>query len=1033
MKRFFLSLLALAAVLTLHAQQPQRAEALQARADSLLNAGEFTEAQALFRQACTAYEAAGRTQTREAAQCWHSLGLAYFRTNSTQPAFEATARAMQLREKLLGKRSKEYITSLGNYAIGLTNTEDYAKAIPMLQEAIALAEQVPDAAERLPGFYFQLGRSHYLAKQWRDAAAALERASHMIPTTEKTFETCLEMLYSCYEEMDDLEGMKRVMARAEEVAQEELKKPCNEPECMLERAQYYASHEDFEQAKKHFLQLFAMPLTPAWQLRAQQAYSEYLAFTLHDFQAAADYTEQAMHTHEALHGKNKDYYQLMHRAGVFYYIGHDHTNALRLLQTEEAYHLTSSQADAPKALADCRREIGKVFNAMKRYDDAIRYHTAVLQWAEQAEPQTKVHAKALEALGNAEKYAKRYDAARPHLQAAQSMYEALHMTEEAQQVANSLYTCQIYAKREHGALQDNVDAKAEQRRKLRSIIAQAKQTLELTDTIMGGLSRASDIGIIAGSYCMLDEFPASAEWYAQYVPALRSGLRHEFRWKTGHERMLAWEQCETSRESFDELFEHVLTTCPDSLPHVTPMAYDLALLSKGILLNSSIEFSKVIAASGNAALQQLYQRTMAEEARLQQLRQQAGTEAQRAEVLTLARENEKRQLQLAGQCAELADFTAYMGIGWQEVQKALKQGDVAIEFVVLSTGILDHDKHLVALVLCPGMQQPQAVRVGSVAEAAAMAGHDALFTATDTPLWRSLAPWVDGKQRIFFSPDGPLTGIAIEYMPYGGRPLSEQFEVWRLSSTKELCRPRHVALQRAALFGDIDYNDASADSQEQADSTALAMRGQGGGEQGTFGMLEATRAEVNDIAAQLRSAGLQQVKPIMADAATEAVFRALSGTRVNLIHIASHGAWRGTSSTKAHEAMTKSLLAFAGANFGGEADNDGIVTAADVADMDLRQCDLVVLSACETGLGHLDADGVYGLQRGFKNAGVHTLLMSLKEVYDTSTACMMSAFYRHLLAGCSKAEALRRAQQAVRQAGYTEPAHWASFILLDAF
>ena len=213
---------------------------MQARADSLLNAGEFTEAQALFRQACTAYEAAGRTQTREAAQCWHSLGLAYFRTNSTQPAFEATARAMQLREKLLGKRSKEYITSLGNYAIGLTNTEDYAQAIPMLQEAIALAEQVPDAAERLPGFYFQLGRSHYLAKQWRDAAAALERASHMIPTTEKTFETCLEMLYSCYEEMDDLEGMKRVMARAEEVAQEELKKPCNEPECMLERAQYYA-------------------------------------------------------------------------------------------------------------------------------------------------------------------------------------------------------------------------------------------------------------------------------------------------------------------------------------------------------------------------------------------------------------------------------------------------------------------------------------------------------------------------------------------------------------------------------------------------------------------------------------------------------------------------------------------------------------------------------------------------------------------------------------------------------------------------
>lgn len=92
----------------------------------------------------------------------------------------------------------------------------------------------------------------------------------------------------------------------------------------------------------------------------------------------------------------------------------------------------------------------------------------------------------------------------------------------------------------------------------------------------------------------------------------------------------------------------------------------------------------------------------------------------------------------------------------------------------------------------------------------------------------------------------------------------------------------------------------------------------------------------------------------------------------------------------------------------------------------------MALSACETGLGKLSSDGVFGLQRGFKNAGVHTLLMSLKNVYDVSTAELMIAFYKNLMLGMSKREALVKAQQAVRQKGYKDAKYWATFILLDA-
>lgn len=105
---------------------------------------------------------------------------------------------------------------------------------------------------------------------------------------------------------------------------------------------------------------------------------------------------------------------------------------------------------------------------------------------------------------------------------------------------------------------------------------------------------------------------------------------------------------------------------------------------------------------------------------------------------------------------------------------------------------------------------------------------------------------------------------------------------------------------------------------------------------------------------------------------------------------------------------------------GTKINKDGIVTAAEVASLNLRQCDLVVLSACETGLGKLGSDGVYGLQRGFKNAGVHTLLMSLQNVYDAATADLMNGFYQYWLNGMSKREALVKAQQDLRKSGYKE-------------
>lgn len=135
--------------------------------------------------------------------------------------------------------------------------------------------------------------------------------------------------------------------------------------------------------------------------------------------------------------------------------------------------------------------------------------------------------------------------------------------------------------------------------------------------------------------------------------------------------------------------------------------------------------------------------------------------------------------------------------------------------------------------------------------------------------------------------------------------------------------------------------------------------------------------------------------------------------------------------------MFRSGLVLAGANHawkGGAAiagKEDGILTAYEIAQMDLSNTDLVVLSACETGRGDLQGnEGVIGLQRAFKMAGVKQLIVSLWRVPDKETAELMKLFYGNWLSGQSTREALRSAQLKMKEK-YPSPYYWAAFVLME--
>jgi CHAT domain-containing protein len=149
------------------------------------------------------------------------------------------------------------------------------------------------------------------------------------------------------------------------------------------------------------------------------------------------------------------------------------------------------------------------------------------------------------------------------------------------------------------------------------------------------------------------------------------------------------------------------------------------------------------------------------------------------------------------------------------------------------------------------------------------------------------------------------------------------------------------------------------------------------------------------------------------------------------------GAGNGTgrlSGPMMENPMLRSGLALAGANtwlkagYLPEEAEDGLLTAEDVTGLDLLATELVVLSACETGLGRVHAgEGVFGLRRAFVLSGAQTLVMSLWKVPDDQTRELMEDFYTRLLAGEGRAEALRQAQLAT-MAKYSEPFYWGAFI-----
>ncbi|MDE7025834.1 MAG: CHAT domain-containing protein, partial [Paramuribaculum sp.] len=309
-------------------------------------------------------------------------------------------------------------------------------------------------------------------------------------------------------------------------------------------------------------------------------------------------------------------------------------------------------------------------------------------------------------------------------------------------------------------------------------------------------------------------------------------------------------------------------------------------------------------------------------------------------------------------------------------------------------------------------------------------------------------------------PTERLNSVALEYAATPSGRVCDNWNIERLSSTRELLKSRRVPhTTNAILYGGLDYdlgkNELIAEShQGTCHNTHASRSGALGINRYGVEFLPGTIAEVNEIAKRFEKKTIQY-RTITGKEGTEESFKSIMGQYVDILHLATHGFFwspevaekrnyvsflqRKEINSNEEDAMLRSGLLFTGANVAlmgeelPEDVEDGVLTAKELSNMNLWNVDLVVMSACESGLGETSGEGVFGLQRGFKLAGANTLLMSLWKVDDEATKILMTEFYRYYLSGKTKQESLHLAQLTLRNnPEFADPKYWAAFILLDA-
>lgn len=428
---------------------------------------------------------------------------------------------------------------------------------------------------------------------------------------------------------------------------------------------------------------------------------------------------------------------------------------------------------------------------------------------------------------------------------------------------------------------------------------------------------------------------------------------------------------------------------------ISRKAYDAHLMTKDLLLASERSVAEKVFGSADPEVRAAYYKFIAMRDKLAELE---ATGADTVQIAEACRQLHSADIELSGLTGMTA-FSSMESVDFDTVSGALKDGEILVDMIDYPSG----DSHCYRAFVCrKGWTAPKIVDI--CAEPVLDSLADAAWRICEGPyasaagdLFRDVLAQASAGETLYIVPSGRFHSLPFESFRHDGMMLSERFNVVRLSSARELMSERKSLRKplSAAVFGGLSSG------------------------------IDATHEEIRNVS---RALGRKSHVDIYAGAdGTAENFRRMDCRAPEIIHIASHGYFYDAADTlkPASLAGRTSPMDLSGlVMYGGE-----LMSAEDIAGMNLDNAALVCLASCDSGLGKTSAEGVYGLQRAFRKAGAGTIIMSLWEASDVASAMFMSELYKALVSGkCDVERAFRAAQSAVRSR-YPEPFYWAGYVM----
>lgn len=517
---------------------------------------------------------------------------------------------------------------------------------------------------------------------------------------------------------------------------------------------------------------------------------------------------------------------------------------------------------------------------------------------------------------------------------------------------------------------------------------------------------------------------------------------------------------------------------------ISDIIYNNVISTKGLLLTSSNLIRNEIMKSNDNILIKKYSDWLSLKEYLGKLQKfsKPALAQMGIKVDSLQTKADQLEKELSSQSDVFANDRKLNQTTWKDIQQNLKPNEAAVEFFQFK----NYNKknidavYYCALIIKPGYLHPKFIKLFTEEElekklivkeeqinfqivrvsdyVAQKEENKSLYEL----VWEPIDSILKGTENIFISSTGLLNKIAFNILADNeNKKLIDKYDLHFINSTKSIAKGKQNTITKSktvAIFGGINYDVDVDEMKKNAipynnDATLIASRSSikdtlSGS---SWNYLSGTLKETTKIEQFFKNNNWSSTF-YTGSLANEEAFKTLKGYKSpEIIHVSTHGYFspdpsitidgqikhtKGNIFQNSANPLYRSGLILAGGNCAWQGGNtiegveDGVLTAYEVTNLYLGNTDLVVLSACETGLGDIKGgEGVFGLQRSFQVAGAQSVIMSLWQVPDDETTELMCSFYTKWFESGDKHQAFRNAQ--LEMAKKNEPYFWAAFVMTE--